>query len=277
MATSDQLRNLLQSYTRGDDEQCLIIWAQIAEKVKRTGQVKLADDLLEMLKTKRVKVPIRVTYPKMRLAHIVLHEAVTGAIEQVMAEYRQRDKLRSYGLSASRKLFLLGPTGCGKSLTASVLADELQMPLIKVVPGSDLHFMFQEMTWCRGVYLFDNVGDDLHLFSAFLEADDSDSLILVESSFEALLDSTTARHFDDVIRYGLPDTDQIERLVKNQLNVYQLDEIEWNLIFAAATGLSHADVCVACRNAAKAAVLQGSKVITTDSLIRCLKARAHMI
>jgi len=38
----------------------------------------------------------------------------------------------SHGLSAHRKLLLVGPPGCGKTMTASALAGELNLPLLSV-------------------------------------------------------------------------------------------------------------------------------------------------
>ena len=116
-------------------------------------------------------------------------------------EYRNQDKLREHGLSARRKLLLVGPPGCGKTMTASALAGEFKLPLFSVQlhglitkfmgeTAAKLHVIFAAMTQTRGVYFFDEfdaIGADrgnrndvgeirrvLNSFLQFLEQDDSE-------------------------------------------------------------------------------------------------------
>ena len=87
------------------------------------------------------------------------------------------------------------------------------------------------MTVKCGVYLFDEfdaIGSDrarpnevgeirrvLNSFLQFVEADDSDSLILAATNQVEVLDPALFRRFDDVIRYGLPTADAAEELIRN--------------------------------------------------------------
>ncbi|WP_058270934.1 AAA family ATPase [Olsenella massiliensis] len=50
----------------------------------------------------------------------------------MLDEYRQRKRLASFGLSCRRKLLLEGDAGTGKTMTASVIAAELGIPLFIV-------------------------------------------------------------------------------------------------------------------------------------------------
>ncbi len=63
---------------------------------------------------------------------MVLAEPGRKSLERVLVEYRQQAKLRRHGLSARRKLLLVGPPGCGKTMSASALAGELNLPLLSV-------------------------------------------------------------------------------------------------------------------------------------------------
>jgi ATP-dependent protease Clp ATPase subunit len=152
MATAEQIKGLLRGFIAKDSEQFLTVALQVAAHEARIGNVNLARELRELvdeakrqsaLPTQRPAVPlarpageladlIAASYPKTRLAEMVLAPETRGAIERVLVEYRQQDKLRAHGLSARRKLLLVGPPGSGKTMTASALAGELSLPLLVV-------------------------------------------------------------------------------------------------------------------------------------------------
>lgn len=50
-------------------------------------------------------------------------------IKRILIEYRNKNKLYSNGLSNRRKVLLEGAPGTGKTMTASVIASELDIPL----------------------------------------------------------------------------------------------------------------------------------------------------
>lgn len=63
-----------------------------------------------------------------------------GGLEGIKHWVRQRKKTmtdmgREYGLAAAKGLFMLGPWGVGKSLCAKAVAQELQLPLLKMEMG----------------------------------------------------------------------------------------------------------------------------------------------
>ncbi|TVS18484.1 MAG: AAA family ATPase [Planctomycetaceae bacterium] len=152
MATADQLKALLRSYVEGDRDRFLTVSMQVAAHAARRGNTNLAQQLRELIdEAKRQSVPspslasvpiarpigeladlVAASYPKTRLVDMVLAEPARKSLERVMVEYRQQAKLRSHGLSARRKLLLVGPPGCGKTMTASALAGELNLPLLSV-------------------------------------------------------------------------------------------------------------------------------------------------
>lgn len=320
MATADQVKALLKSYSHGDDEHFVSVALQIAAHAARTGKGKLAQelrDLVDEIKRKQTAgkigraVPIArptgelagllaVTYPKTRLSEMVLSPETHGQLDRVVREHRHRDKLRSHGLAARRKLLLIGPPGCGKTMTASALAGEVKLPLFSVQlhglitkfmgeTAAKLHVIFDAMTQTRGVYLFDEfdaIGADrgvrndvgeirrvLNSFLQFLEQDDSDSLIIAATNFVAMLDEALFRRFDEVIRYERPTGNQIDELVRNRLAALLIKRPDWSAIRSAAGGLSHADIARACDNAAKDCILSDASRITTAMLIAILSQR----
>lgn len=320
MATAGQVKALLRSYSEGDAEHFVSVALQIAAHAARTGKGKLGQelrDLVDEIKKKQSagkisgSVPIArptgelagllaVSYPKTRLGEMVLSDDTLSQLDRVVHEYRNQDKLRGHGLSARRKLLLVGPPGCGKTMTASSLAGELKLPLFSVQlhglitkfmgeTAAKLALIFDAMGQTRGVYLFDEfdaIGADrgwkndvgeirrvLNSFLQFLEQDDSDSLVLAATNYMAMLDGALFRRFDDVIHYSRPSADEIDELVRNRLHAFPIKRPGWRGIREAADGLSHAEISRACDDAAKECVLSGAKLVNTGMLVKILRER----
>lgn len=322
MATAEQIKALLRSYTQGDGDRFAAVAMQIAAHAARKGQGSLAQelrDLVDELKQKQAQgkvggaVPIArptgqladllaVTYPKTRLSEMVLAPAVRQRLDRVIREYRHQDTLRSHALTARRKLLLVGPPGCGKTMTAKALAGELKLPLMTVQlhglitkymgeTAAKLHLVFAAMHESRGVYLFDEfdaIGSDrgkgndvgeirrvLNSFLQFLELDDSDSLVVAATNYSQMLDDALFRRFDDVISYTPPDKQQMRRLIENRLNTFGLGRVTWKSVQQAADGLSHAEIVRACEDAAKDCILDGKEIITTAALTAAIRERCR--
>lgn len=320
MATAQQVKALLRSYCEGDSEHFVSVALQIAAHAARTGKGQLAQELRDLVDSIKLKqesariggsVPIArpkgelagllaVTYPKTRLSEMILGPVTANALARVKREYLSQEKLRSHSLSARRKLLLVGPPGCGKTMTASALAGELKLPLFSVQlhglitkfmgeTAAKLHLVFDAMTDARGVYLFDEfdaIGADrgvkndvgeirrvLNSFLQFLEQDDSDSLILAATNYVAMLDEALFRRFDDVIHYSRPESEQAEQLIQNHLRVFLGKRTGWKSIRDAAAGLSHAEITRACDDAAKDCILGERERIDTKMLVTTLRER----
>lgn len=320
MATSEQVKALLRSHADGDDEQFRAVALQIAAHAARVGNSGVAEDLKRLIDSGfrsggSTRIPpsvpiarpptelsglIEATYPKTRLSDMVVALQVGRSLQEVVHQYRQRDRLRQHGLSPKRKLLLVGPPGCGKTMTASALAGECGLPLMFVQlhalitkymgeTAAKLHSVFQAMAETPGVYLFDefdaigatrsarnDVGEirrALNSFLVLLDRDDSDALIVAATNFEGMLDEALFRRFDDVVRYGRPTGREVRRLVEDRLAPFEASAIRWPEVTRAAAGLCHADIVRACSDAAKAAVLAGHAVVDGRSLSAELRAR----
>lgn len=320
MATAEQVKSLLKSYSEGDSEHFVSVALQIAARAARGGKGKLAQDLRDIVdEIKRREaagkiggsVPIArpsgelaglltVTYPKTHLSEMVLDEESRKPLDRVIQEYRQQEKLRAHGLSNRRKLLLVGPPGCGKTMTASALAGELKLPLFSVQlhglitkymgeTAAKLHMVFDAMVQTRGVYFFDEfdaIGTDrgskndvgeirrvLNSFLQFLEQDESESLVLAATNYVAMLDDALFRRFDNVIRYSKPVDAQIDELVQNRLQSFLPKRLGWKAIRQAAKGLSHAEIARACNDAAKDCILKDKDRVETAALVTVLRER----
>lgn len=187
MATAEQLKALLKSYSEGDEERFYAVAMQVAAHAARQGHGKLALELREMIDAAKAKssqrggarapVPVvqprgelagllAVSYPKTRLSDMVLETNLRARLDRIVLEQRQRDKLLAHGLSPRRKILLVGPPGTGKTLTARALAGELSQPLFAILldgvitkymgeTAAKLRLVFDALQRTRGVYLFD--------------------------------------------------------------------------------------------------------------------------
>ena len=236
---------------------------QAAHEAK-VGHGKLAEDLRDMIdaaKTRAVPnesgklVPLArprgelanllgVTYPKNRLADMVLDARASEQLHRILKEQRLFARIREHGLSPRRKLLLVGPPGTGKTMTASVLAGELGVPLFLVrldalitkfmgETAAKLRQVFDAIAEVRGVYFFDefdaigsqrglanDVGEIRRVLNSFLqmiEHDQSNSLIIAATNHSEILDPALFRRFDDMIEYHLPTVSQAAEQIRSRL------------------------------------------------------------
>ena len=243
---------------------------------------------------------LTVGYPKTRIADMALPEVLLGRLERVLTEQRERDRLREHGFSPMRKLLLVGRPGTGKTMTASALAGELGLPLFSIQldglitkymgeTAAKLRLVFDAIQATRGVYLFDefdalggergsknDVGEIrrvLNSFLQFLEQDDSDSIVLGATNHVGLLDRALFRRFDAVLEYPLPTKEIATRVMRGRLALLDTTNIEWHGAAKAAEGLSHAEIAMACEQAAKNAILDHTTAVRDAELLAALEER----
>jgi SpoVK/Ycf46/Vps4 family AAA+-type ATPase len=239
-------------------------------------------------------------YPKTRLSEMVLVDALRTKLERVLTEQRERERLRSHGFAPLRKLLLVGPPGTGKTMTASALAGELGLPLFTIQldalitkflgeTAAKLRLVFDAVLSTRGVYFFDefdalgsersspnDVGEIrrvLNSFLQFLEQDASDSLVLGATNHAKLLDRALFRRFDAVLEYALPNSDVAVRVMRGRLAPFDTRDIDWRTAANEADGLSHAEIAMACEQAAKNAILDHTAAVGEAELVNALSER----
>jgi SpoVK/Ycf46/Vps4 family AAA+-type ATPase len=328
MATAQQIIALLSSHNQGDEEQFLSIALQVAAAEARLGRRDTADELKALVDAARKREPftrgqtsrpnqhgaipiskprgeleslLSVTYPKSQLQDLILDDLKRDRVTRLIHQQRQRDKLRSHGLVPSSKLLLVGPPGSGKTLTASILAGELKLPLFTIridalitrfmgETASKLRLIFDQIAAVRAVYLFDefdaiggrrNADNDvgemrrvLNSFLQFLEEENStDSLVIATTNHPELLDRALFRRFDDIIEYSLPNSDGIRAALEMRMHAYLPKRAPWTKLIATANGLSQAEITRAASEIIKDVILQGDKHASTEAIIRALKER----
>lgn len=320
MASAEQLKALLKSHIDRDDKQFFSIAMQVAAHEAKLGHGKLAIELRDMIDAAKSLsavsghsklVPfarargelanlLTVSHPTARLSDMVLDEQATEQLNRIMREQQMFARIREHGLSPRRKLLLVGPPGTGKTMTASVLAGELGIPLFLVrldslitkfmgETAAKLRQVFDAIAEIRGIYFFDefdaigsqrgqenDVGEIRRVLNSFLqmiEQDQSNSLIIAATNHPEILDYALFRRFDDVIEYHLPTSQQASDLVKSRLGSFAPKPFQAKVISNNAVGLSYAEIRRAVDEAIKEAIMQDEKRVNGDVLIRALAER----
>ncbi|CAM3380744.1 AAA family ATPase [Zobellia roscoffensis] len=307
MAAAEQIKSLIKSFSEGDDSRFYATAMQIAAAEARKGRQELAQELKKLIKdSKKAKLDVssikslpvnaaqkelndllEFTRPDDKLKDMVLGDKLRKIIVRILDEQRQIEKLRQHNLFPRKKLLLTGPPGCGKTMTAKVLSNELGIPLFIIrLDGlisrymgesiAKLRLVFDTMKEFRAVYLFDefdsigttrnhgnDVGEIKRVLNSFLleiEKDDSNSLIIAATNMPENLDVALFRRFDDLISYPLPTEKQIYDYYKRELSN---DVIKSNKILSTISkkslGLNFSDLERICQDFLKNILIYGKE------------------
>jgi len=151
MATGEQLKRLLESYTQRDPEGFRAAAIDLISEERRKNHHLLAAELERILENNQVKRNLRDHYlafedlpmdrergttlldirsPSKYFSDILLSDSNEQIIQRIMEEYIHAEVIRTYGLRPKTKLLFCGPPGCGKTLCAEVLSTEFGLPLL---------------------------------------------------------------------------------------------------------------------------------------------------
>lgn len=230
--------------------------------------------------------------------HMVLPPETEERFARIEREFAARERLGAYGLTPRKTILLYGAPGCGKSLGAKRIAWNTGLPLIKVQfdallssyfgeSASNLRSVFTAAKQRPCVLLLDecdfiarsrvqskDIGEASRIVNALLllmEEYDAPGLLVATTNIEASLDEALFRRFDDVFQVPLPGSTEIDRLLRMTLSAVQVaDRFPWEKIVKTLEGASAATVVKAGQDAAKAAVLNGEKIVTFAMLTKAV-------
>jgi len=312
MATADQIKSLIKAHNDNDNEKFKTVVLQIAAYEAKRNHETLARELKKLAeKTGNARANIlhfnqmqnnpmlTMSIPTERLKDLIVSDEIHDRIKRILNEFKNRNKLRSYGMSNRRKILIEGKPGTGKTFTASVIASETGLPLYivqmdKLVTkfmgetSSKLRQIFDSVENTIGVYFFDEfdaIGADRNLdnevgemrrilnsFLQFIEQDKSESIIVAATNNQKLLDQALFRRFDDVLHYSMPTESEVKRLYQYKLAAYQSDFVPSTQLIEESLVLSHVEIIRVCEDAIKDSILADNK-ITQDKMLNLVKER----
>ena len=299
MATADQILSLIRNHLNNDDTQFRKVALQISAVEARSGHAIVARTIQELLNQKKTSLSTVRLVSKNKdvddlllqvdtyddLTSLVLSQELKEKLDRVIKEYLKKETLSKYGLANRRKLLLYGASGTGKTMTASALAKEFNLPFFvvrteKVVTkfmgetGQKLGRIFDFINEVPAVYLFDEfdaigsqrgmdneVGEQRRILNTFLqllERDDSDSFIIAATNSIESIDKAMFRRFDDVIEYKLPDREQRLALLREYL--YTAKDLDFSSTEPLFNGMSHAEIKMVCSDIFKESLLNDRKI-----------------
>lgn len=309
-ATAAQVKALLESYKNGDDVKFKSIATQIAAHESNKGNVNLAKELNNIISNFSDRIDNKVAavttvsileprgelsglfeakYSNIKLNQLILTEDLSVKLNRIVEEQMQQQRLREYGLLPRSKVLMIGAPGTGKTMTASALAGQLNLPLFTIQldalitkymgeAAAKLRLIFEHIKKIRGVYFFDefdaigssrgltnDVGEIrriLNTFLQFIENSRSDSLILAATNHSELLDKALFRRFDDILHYQNPDKSLMIETFKKYLTTKYSKNIKWGDISKNVRDLSYAEIAKVCDNAIKNQILNDNPVDT---------------
>jgi SpoVK/Ycf46/Vps4 family AAA+-type ATPase len=231
--------------------------------------------------------------PERTREDIVLSDGLTQKLDRIEAEFRARDALARRGLPPKSRLLFIGPPGCGKTLCAEVLANDLGLPVLYArfdgivssylgETAGNLRRVFSYAGAHPCVLFFDEfdalgksrddtqeVGELKRVVSSFLQILDSyprENLVVAATNHEGLLDEALWRRFDEVLYLARPTQSQLVSLINLRLRGVRKTGIDLAAFAQEMDGFTFADGERVCFEASKAMVLKGQEDLTAEIL-----------
>ena len=300
MANADQILALIRSHVDGDNDMFIKTALQISAVEAKAGHAVFARSIQDLVKQNRSPRLQSLQRPLMQsvnceflmpihdnaaILDLILQEDALEQIKRIIIEHKQRLQLRQHNLDNRKRILLYGPSGTGKTMTASVIANELRMNLYLVrseklitkfmgETSRNLAEVFDIITDVPAVYLFDEfdtlgtqrgndneVGEQRRILNTFLQLIDrsaEESIVIAATNNIDSIDKALFRRFDDVIKFQLPSILEIKTYLKYQF--CQHPYISTESIAALFEGMSFGEIKIVCSEVLKESILYGTTI-----------------
>ncbi|MHB1089601.1 MAG: AAA family ATPase [Ilumatobacteraceae bacterium] len=261
----------------------------ILEEPIRTRRTTQLTTLRPLPKGRDETALVAVHHPQRTLHDLVLSSDVRDVLDGILEEQRTRASLHAHGVNPRASILFSGPSGTGKSATAEALAGELGWPLAHVQlatvvssylgeTAKNLEQIFGFLSSGSCVLLFDEFdmlardrsergdhGELKRVVSALLqliEETNTDSIVIATTNHASLLDSALWRRFDEIVAFGLPNSDQRTLLLEMKLNTVRCD-VDFKMVAMSLDGCTHAEIESVALDAIRLMVTRLDRAINT--------------
>ncbi len=305
MANGKVLRKLIRAGATGDATAFKKVSEAVIAEERQKQHHLLANDLEKILygesakPSKNADLPflpespvdkerglplLDIRQPHRSIEEIILPNDTLQAVDEFLEENRRCDVLQSYGMKPSSKAIFYGPPGCGKTLTAEVIAFELDLPIAIVrldalvssllgETAANLRKVFDFIAENQMVVLFDEFdaigkersdstehGELRRVVNAVLQMIDAyagKSIIIAATNHEQILDTAIWRRFDEAMEFPLPSSEQIKQILVLKLRgVRRQFEVDSKSLLTTLREKSGADIERILRRAIKRMILR---------------------
>lgn len=235
------------------------------------------DSLLELYEIVR---------PEVSFEDVVLPENQKGILSQIILEQKNALEFIKHSMAPINRVLLCGPPGCGKTMTAYALANELSLPVAYVrLDGLVSSYLGQTSTNLRKVFdavrnqrivLFldefdaiakkrddsNELGELKRVVTTLLQNFDNmpaNVLLIAATNHEHLLDPAIWRRFNVTITLELPNEKQRATMIQKWIDKFNIEgKISSKSLSKVTKGLSGAGIEELMTAAAKKALISGS-------------------
>lgn len=230
---------------------------------------------------------------------VILEAAISSELESLFNDYRKAEVLASAGLRLRNRVLFCGPPGCGKTLTAELVAGELKLPLVTVrldavvssflgETASNLRRIFDFIAAGKFVVLFDEFDalgrerdreqdhGELHrVVNALLQLIDDysgESLIIFATNHQRMLDEALWRRFELILPFGFPKSQDRTLMLRRWFGAFSISASLTKKLVSQTDGASGSDVRWLASEVIRRVVLDGRSRIQGDDLDSALRS-----
>ena len=228
----------------------------------------------------------------------VFNEQLLSAISNFKDMLSHKVEIQQAGIDLNASLLLYGPPGCGKTTIAKFIANELKLPLVVVRidtlissllgnTAKNIRKLFDYANSRPCILFLDEFDaiakarDDKHelgelkrVINSLLQNIDEftqNSILIAATNHSELLDKAIWRRFNTIVEVGIPQLEDIEKLLQEFFKTTSNDFIEVSKkvesLSESLLGYSHADIKSICNNAISKSIISKKEAVTFENML----------